>query len=126
MSLPIASLAQLGAQGLTLLALHAGSPTPAVVAARASAANEVATIIAAIGKGDATGALSALETLTTSADAGVQAFITDIYGQAQSWLTVQMQINSAVPLIGAAAQQIATDVAAGMVAAAAPYLSVGK
>lgn len=115
-------LEQLGAEALTLIALHIGNPPAATVAGRAQSAVGVAKIIGAVGAGDSAAALTALEGLTTSADPGVQQFIGDFYSQANDYLQFKMQLAADVPLIGAAAQAIATNIAAGMLAIATPYL----
>lgn len=123
MSFKFISLTQIGAEALTLAALHAGSPTAAQVVSRATTAVAVANVIAAVGQGNAQQALADITAMATTADAGVQQFISDLSNQANNWLQTQMALNSAIPLIGAAAQQIATDVAAGMTLVASRYVT---
>lgn len=122
MSITIKPIEQLGAEALTLLALHANSPSATTVAARAQNALKLAAVVAAVGAGNADGAMTALEAVTTSSDPGVQQFISDFYSQAQSFLQFQLQLNAATPLIGAAAQAIATNVAAGITSVATAYI----
>lgn len=123
MSLTIKPFEQIVAEFDTLVAIHLGAKTAADLSARAAIALQVASIFGALGTGDVTGAQGAIQTLVTSAttDAGTQQFIGDALQLGSTLLQTQLAINSAVPILGAAAQAIAANIAAGMTAIASKY-----
>lgn len=123
MSLTIKPFEQIVAEFDTLIAIHLGAKNAADLSARAAVALQVAGIFSALGSGNVTTAQTVLQTLVTSVtkDPGTQQFVGDALQLGATLLQTQLAINAAVPLLGAAAQAVAANIAAGMTAIASLY-----
>lgn len=121
MSLTIKPFEQLAAEAITGLIITGGQKGNATnIVKRATTALAVSTAFTDIASGNAAAGVAALQAAVSnsSLDPGVGLAVQGLFGIAAQQLSLASTLNNALPIFGASAEAVATNVAAGVTAAA--------